>query len=61
MIEVVVVIMVFCIFLSMAGIKKNTNRTYLALKRKKDAAKHKADKAELNSVPSNQVKKKPAR
>ena len=55
---VVVVIMVLCLFLDYAGIKKNTNRTYLALKRKKDAAKH---KAELNTVPTNKVKKKPSR
>ena len=50
--------MVLCLFLDYAGIKKNTNRTYLALKRKKDAAKH---KAELNTVPTNKIKKKPSR
>lgn len=53
--------MVFCILLSIAGIKKNTNRTYLASKRKKDMARNSANAAELNSKPSIAVRKKPSR
>ena len=53
--------MVLCVFLSLAGIRENTNRTYLANKRKKQAAKNKADTAELNSPAKQNIRKKPSR
>jgi hypothetical protein len=53
--------MVLCVFLSLAGIRENTNRTYLANKRKAKMAKNKADQAELNSPVKQQVRKKPSR
>ena len=54
-------IMVLCVFLSMAGIRENTNRTYLAIKRKKQMAKNNTDIKELNSPVKVNVKKKPSR